>query len=77
MNLNANKVSRSVYNFWNVIGDVGGFYGVLVSACASIISVLTYQKSTNHISTQLFLAQKSIDSNPNQIKTRTRLIAQN
>ena len=47
MNLNAYKVSRSVYNFWNAIGDVGGFYSVFVSACATIISVFTYQKAAN------------------------------
>ena len=74
MSLNQKKISRSVFNFWDVISDVGGFYGVLVSVCASIISVLTYQKPVKYLSSQLFWGPESNNSDP-QIETRMRLKA--
>ena len=56
MSLNVNVVSRSVYTFWNVIGDVGGFNGVLVSVCATLVSIFSYQKSANFLVYQLYYA---------------------
>ena len=73
MGLNANKVSRSVYTFWNVLGDIGGLYGVLALACANLISILTYHKSTNYLASQLYSARCPLPSNPLVSQTETQL----
>ena len=49
MNLDAEKVSRSVYTFWAVIGDVGGLSGVLIYLTSKILSVLNHNKADNHL----------------------------
>jgi hypothetical protein len=54
MKLDATKLTRSVYTFWTVIADVGGLFGILISLSTSILSVLDYQKSENHLVNQLY-----------------------
>lgn len=73
MGLNANKVSRSVYTFWNVLGDIGGLYGVLALACANLISILTYHKSKNYLASQLYSARCPQPSSPLVSQTETQL----
>jgi len=73
MGLNANKVSRSVYTFWNVLGDIGGLYGVLAIACANIISILTYQKSKNYLASQLYSARCPQPTSPQVSQTEMKL----
>jgi hypothetical protein len=73
MSLNAKKVSRSVYTFWNVLGDIGGLYGVFVSGCASLISIFAYQKSSNYLASQLYLPNESDAPDPIGSHTKTHL----
>ena len=47
MTLDAQKVERSVYNFFALLGDVGGFFGLIVGVFASIDSVFNFQKAEN------------------------------
>lgn len=54
MSLDLEKLNRSVYTFWNVLGDIGGLYGVFVSGCTTLISILTFQKSYNYLASQLY-----------------------
>jgi hypothetical protein len=60
MNLDATKLTRSVYTFWTVIADVGGLFGILISFSTTILSVFDHQKSENYLVDQLY---SNIDSN--------------
>ena len=42
MNLNAKVISRSVYTFWTVLGEVGGFFGVLFNLAAYASAIFVY-----------------------------------
>ena len=44
MNKDVVSADREVYNFFMLLGDVGGFYGLFVSVAATILSVINYQK---------------------------------
>ena len=65
MSLDAKKVSRSVYTFWTVIGDVGGLNGVLISVASTLLSVFSYQKSVNHLVSNLFWSSDPETSDAN------------
>lgn len=54
MNLDAKKVTRTVFTFWIVIGNVGALNGVLIYLSAVLLSVFAYQKSLNHLVSQLY-----------------------
>ena len=73
MNLNALKVSRSVYTFWAVIGEVGGLRGVMISAAATILSVFNNYKSENHLISQLYRKSDSEASDAIEPQTKTDL----
>ena len=36
------RISRSVFNFWNVLGEIGGLYGVLHGAFAVVVSIAAF-----------------------------------
>ena len=54
MNLNVVKISRSVYTFWTVIGEVGALRGVLIDVSVIILLIFGFQKSINYLASQLF-----------------------
>ena len=54
MDLNAKKVTRSVYTFWTVIGEVGALNGVLINLASFVISVFGFQKSMNYLASELY-----------------------
>ena len=60
MKLDAKKVTRSVYTYWNATSEIGGLYGVLISLSCTILSVLSFQMSVNHLADQLYI---EVDSN--------------
>lgn len=45
MDMDTTIVTRSVYNLFMLLGDVGGIYGILVYIASTILSVITFQKS--------------------------------
>ena len=45
-----------------LLGDVGGFSGLLYAVGASIIGVVTYQKADNHLVNRLFVVNKKAKS---------------
>ena len=73
MSLDATKISRSVYTFWMVIGDVGGLSGVLYSVCSYLISVFTHQKPENHLVGQLYQTSEPKNLDPLVPQPKTRL----
>ena len=57
------NIDRSAYNFFQVLGDVGGLYGILFSVAASLHSWLNYSKAENYMT-------KALYQNPNQTVTK-------
>jgi len=53
------KVERSVYNSFMFLGDVGGFYGILITLVVQFLSMTHFQKMENKLSSYLFLARAS------------------
>ena len=47
LSLDAQKINRSVYNFLMLLGDVGGFYGIVSAFFAFANTTLSYQKAEN------------------------------
>ena len=50
MNLDLKTVNRSVYNFFNLLGDVGGLYGLFFSLLATLNGFLNFQNPENFLS---------------------------
>jgi hypothetical protein len=75
MNLDAKKVSRSVFTFWIVIGNVGALNGVLISFSAVVLSIFAYQKSLNHLVSQLYWTNDPEASEVFEPQTKIRLNA--
>ena len=47
-------VKREVYNLFMLLGDVGGLFGLFVSAFSSIVGFINFQKSSNLLVSDLF-----------------------
>ena len=54
MDIDTDTVFRAVYNTFNLLGDIGGFYGLLFSLASALLSVLNFQKSENLLAQNLF-----------------------
>ena len=39
------QVQRQVYNFWEVLGEIGGIYGIVYASCSALLSIINYQKA--------------------------------
>ena len=63
MSLDAQKITRNVYNFFTLLGDVGGLFGLLISVASSFAGVLSFQKADN------FLTDHIYDAGPKYGKT--------
>ena len=53
------KVERTVYNSLMFLGDVGGFYGILISLVFQFLSLTHFQKMENTLTSYLFLARSN------------------
>ena len=53
----AQLMTRSVYTFWQVLSDVGGVNGLLVSFVALIVSITSYQQDENFLASHLYKPQ--------------------
>ena len=56
MSLDAQKITRNVYNFFTLLGDVGGLFGLLISVASSLSGVLSFQKAENFLSDHMYSA---------------------
>ena len=54
MNFDLKTVNRSVYNFFNLLGDVGGLYGLFFSLLAALNGFLNFQNPENFLVQQLY-----------------------
>ena len=67
LNNNVLQVERSVYNFFTLLGDIGGFYGISVSFGAFFVSYMTYNNAENFLSRHLFKGAVSDDSSSSEL----------
>ena len=54
MSLDLYEESRSVYTFFDVLGNVGGLSGILTSIAATISAALNYQRTEDHLVKKLY-----------------------
>ena len=54
LTLDAHVISRSVYNFLTLLGDVGGFYGIVAAFFAILNNALSYNKAENLFAQTLY-----------------------
>ena len=54
---NLYQMSRTVYNSYMMLGDIGGLFGLLFSISSSILGVINYQKSENILVSDLYRAR--------------------
>ena len=57
MNFDLKTVNRSVYNFFNLLGDVGGLYGLFFSLLAALSGFLNFHNPENFLVQQLYRGQ--------------------
>ena len=50
-------IERTVFNVFTLLGDIGGFYGLLISIFATIHGILNYNKTENYIVQQLYRSE--------------------
>ena len=55
LNLDVILIDRTVYSTFMLLGDVGGFSGLLYTVGASIVSLLTYNNPENRLAGKLFV----------------------
>ena len=54
MNRDVITIKRQVYNLLELLGDVGGLYGLFVSVVSTVLGITNYQKSDNFLASDLF-----------------------
>ena len=54
MNLDMNLVERSGYTVLDILSDVGGLQGILISAISFILSIFNYNYLENYLVSKLF-----------------------
>ena len=73
MNKDVKTISRTVFNFFELLGTVGGFYGLFVSISTIILGFVNYNKKDNSLISDLFTVrvpsknaelQSNIDDKP-------------
>ena len=48
-------ISRSVFTFWDVLGEIGGLYGILFGLFSSLASIFAVNKAENFLASHLFV----------------------
>ena len=54
MNKDVESVERHIHNIFSLLGELGGFSGLLTSISVFFLSIFNYQKLENYIVTDLF-----------------------
>lgn len=65
MNLNVKEISRSGYTMLDLISDIGGMQGVLISALAIIVGIWNYNMIENHLVSRLYKLEEPKPQSPN------------
>ena len=55
VDVDVNLIDRTVYNTFMLLGDVGGFSGLLYAVGAQIVSLMTYNNPENRLVERLFV----------------------
>ena len=55
-------IERSVFTFFDLLGNVGGLYGILLSIAASLNNFFNFQKTENYLAQFLYTGKDSKDS---------------
>lgn len=50
------NIDRYVYTVFMLLGDIGGFSGLLYSLGAVLLSILTFQNPENYLASKLYRA---------------------
>ena len=58
----ATQIDRAVYNTFMLLGDVGGFSGVLLSFGATILGFLNFQNPENFLASHLYRTRETASS---------------
>lgn len=69
---NVTQIERSVYNTFMLLGDVGGFQGLLFSIGAFIVSIFTFKNSENYLAKKLYEPSASHEDSNGQSDTETK-----
>ena len=59
LNMDAEVINRSVYNFMHALGDTGGINAILFSVASSLLSVFNLNKSENFLASKLYSTSHS------------------
>ena len=59
MSLTVNQVERNVYTMFDMLSDIGGLSGILVSTFAILASIWNYLAYDNYLVSRLFTVRKS------------------
>ena len=54
MQRDVESVERHIHNIFSLLGELGGFQGLLTSITVFFLSILNYQKLENYIVADLF-----------------------
>ena len=54
MNSDLTRIERTVLNTFDLLGKVGGVYGLLANIAVTILSFINFQKKDNIIVSKLF-----------------------
>ena len=65
MNYDLKTVNRSVYNFFNLLGDVGGLYGLFYSVLLTLNGFLNFQNPQNFLVQRLYRGESRKNGSTN------------
>ena len=54
LSLDVEQINRSVYTYFQALGDTGGLNGILISIASLIVSVLNFNKAENFLVSMLY-----------------------
>ena len=76
LNADVTLFERDVYDFFMLLGNVGGFSGILFSFGAAFVSLLTYKNSENYLASKLYqtsVHEKKGGKTSNKLNPRAQL----
>ena len=59
MSRDARLMTRSVFSFWQVLSEVGGLNGFLISIVALAVSIFTFNQDENYLAGKLYRPQST------------------
>ena len=58
--LDAQKITRFIYTYFEALGDTGGLNGILVSIVSVLVSALNFNNSENFLVSRLYNSKSPI-----------------